>query len=96
MTRDRLTTLAGALLALFLVAVLFFNPGGPAEKGLSRPVSTDRGNDGYLGLSRWLALHGIPVVSLRHRFDWLTVDESGAPSAGNLLVTTVPDRKSVV
>ncbi len=90
MTKDRMVTLAGAVLALALVYLLFFAPGDTDRKVFSRPLSTDGRNDGYLGLVRWLEVHGIRVISLRDRFHWLTAEDRDTAPAGNLLVSTVP------
>ena len=56
---------------------------------MTRPVSTEAGPNGYLGLQRWLASEGIPVVSLRERYGALATLVPGVPT-GNLLITTAP------
>lgn len=86
--RDRLTTLAGALLALGIVYALFFS-GGEREAAPTRPVTTERGPNGYFALHRWLTDAGLQVVSLRERFDLLD-ERSGSARAGNVLITTLP------
>ena len=66
--KDRLLTLAlavGALAAFYVVFVP--KPAAPQER-VTRPLSTEAGPNGYLGLQRWLAHEGIAVVSLRERF----------------------------
>lgn len=87
--KDRLLTLALALgaLAAFYV-VLAPKPAMPQER-VTRPLSTEGGPNGYLGLQRWLASEGIAVVSLRERYGGLSAMTPGAPS-GNLLITTAP------
>lgn len=86
--RDRLTTLAGALLALAIVYLLFF-AGDEPEVEITRPVTTEQGPNGYLALHRWLTESGLAVVSLRERFDQLAA-RSGPAAQGNVLVTTLP------
>ena len=87
--KDRLLTLALALgaLAAFYV-VLAPKPPMPQET-VTRPLSTEAGPNGYLGLQRWLASEGIAVVSLRERYGGLSAMTPGV-SSGNLLITTAP------
>jgi hypothetical protein len=87
--KDRLLTLllaVGALAAFYVVLVP--KPSPPQER-VTRPISTEAGPNGYLGLQRWLAHEGIPVVSLRERYGSLSTLVPGVPS-GNLLITTTP------
>lgn len=86
--KDRLLTLALALgaLAAFYV-VLAPKPPMPQER-VTRPLSTEGGPNGYLGLQRWLAGEGIAVVSLRDRYGSLRALTPG--TSGNLLITTAP------
>ena len=86
--KDRLLTLALALgaLAAFYV-VLAPKPPMPQER-VTRPLSTEGGPNGYLGLQRWLAGEGIAVVSLRERYGSLEAMTAG--TSGNLLITTAP------
>ena len=87
--KDRLITLAlavGALAAFY--AVLAPKPDTPQER-MTRPLSTEAGPNGYLGLQRWLANEGVPVVSLRERYGALATIVPGV-STGNLLITTAP------
>ena len=87
--KDRLITLGlavGALAAFY--AVLVPKPDTLQER-VTRPLSTEAGPNGYLGLQRWLANEGIPVVSLRERYGALATIVPGVPT-GNLLITTAP------
>jgi hypothetical protein len=87
--KDRLITLGlavGALAAFYVV--LAPKPATPRER-MTRPISTEAGPNGYLGLQRWLASQGVPVVSLRERYGALAMLVPGVPT-GNLLITTAP------
>jgi hypothetical protein len=87
--KDRLLTLALAVGALAAFYVLLApKPPLPRER-VTRPLSTEAGPNGYLGLQRWLADQGIAVVSLRERYSALTTIAPTAPT-GNLLITTAP------
>ncbi len=87
--KDRLSTrgLAAGALAAFYV-VLAPKPDAPQDR-VTRPLSTEAGPNGYLGLQRWLANEGIPVVSLRERYGALATLVPGVPT-GNVLITTAP------
>lgn len=89
--KDRLLTGAGALFALLVLYGLFFQS---AEPPVSRPVSVETGRNGYAAVSRWLERSGVPVESLRVRFDRLIelepADRRPFPRRGNLLITTLP------
>jgi Domain of unknown function (DUF4350) len=87
--KDRLITLAlalGALAAFYTVLVP--KPGLPQER-VTRPLSTEAGPNGYLGLQRWLESERVPVVSLRERYGALATLVPGV-ATGNLLITTAP------
>jgi hypothetical protein len=88
--RDRLLTLAlaiGALVAFYVVMAP--KPSAPREQA-TRPISTEGGPNGYLGLVRWLESERVPVMSLRDRFTKLS-DVPGLHSqTGNLLITAAP------
>jgi uncharacterized protein DUF4350 len=87
--KDRLITLALAVGALAAFYVLFMpQPQLPQER-VTRPLSTEAGPNGYLGLQRWLAAAKIPVISLRDRYSSLST-VTPAPTTGNLLITTTP------
>jgi hypothetical protein len=86
--KQRLLTLALALGALLLFYQLFLPKPTPQFAQASQPLSTDSGPDGELGMWRWLNSQGIPVSSLRARYDQLG---SGAGvGTGNVLLTLVP------
>ena len=58
---------------------------------MTRPVSSEAGKNGYLGLEKWLSSQGIGVISSRERFSELHLS---APS-GNMLLTTLPHERTV-
>jgi hypothetical protein len=87
---DRLVTALGALGALALVYALFFQ--GQALPPVTRPLSIEAGESGYLGLRAWLEAEGVRVVSLRRRLDSLADQEPPLPEGGNVMITTLPHR----
>jgi hypothetical protein len=95
---DRVVTAAGALLALAIVYVMFFQKDEPAP--FTRPLSTETGRNGYAAVRMWLERSGVPVLSLTQRFDRLSDGSAeplqgarGAlPAAGHVLITTLPYR----
>jgi hypothetical protein len=88
--KERLLTfgLAIAAFALFY-ALLAPKPSGPQELP-TRPVSTEKGPNGYLAMMRWLQAEGVKPVSLRERYDRLHELTDSASRTGNLLITTTP------
>lgn len=86
---ERSITALGALLALALIVGIFVRPS--AKPTMTLPRSIELGVDGYRGLDAWLASEGVPVVSLRDRFDTL----SEMTTDGNLLITTLPYQKGL-
>ena len=89
--KDRLVTLAGALLALLTVGVLLFpSTGGPNAES-SSPTTADRGHYGLAGLKRWLSEENIPSVSFRKRYDSLLGDPA-LSDTGNLLILSLPQK----
>jgi uncharacterized protein DUF4350 len=87
--KDRLLTLLLALGAFAAFYVLLApKPEMPQER-VTRPLSTEAGPNGYLGMSRWLEAERIPVVSLRDRYGSLALATPGVPT-GNLLIATTP------
>jgi Domain of unknown function (DUF4350) len=87
--KDRLFTFALAIGALAAFYALFFHSPLPsADEKVTRPLTTEAGPNGYLGLQRWLAAEKVPTVSLRERYGQLS-KASPAPT-GNLLITTMP------
>ena len=87
--KDRLLTLALAVGALAAFYVLFApQPELPQER-VTRPLSTEGGPNGYLGMQRWFENQKVPVVSLRDRYGSLSTIAPDA-AAGNLLITTAP------
>ena len=90
--KDRLITAAGAVAALLLLYVMFFQS---AEAPVTRPISTETGRNGYAAVSAWLERGGVPVGSLRQRFDALIARDPSTvpldyPRRGNVLITTMP------
>lgn len=88
--KDRLLTLAlalGALVAFYVVMAP--KPSVPQERP-TRPVSTEAGPNGYLGLVRWLEAERVPVLSLRQRFGQLHEVPGLESKTGNLLISTAP------
>ena len=86
--KDRLITLLGALLALYLLVALLM-PRQPASGNVSLPTSVDAGTDGFLGLKRWLDKAGVPALSLRERYTRLA-ELKNAAERGNLLIVSLP------
>ncbi len=86
--KDRLITLAGALLSAWLVAALLMPPGRP-EPEISRPTSEDEGRHGLKGLRRWLEDNGVPTRGLHRRYSALEEIET-LPARGNLLLVSLP------
>jgi hypothetical protein len=87
--KDRLLTLALAVGALVSFYVLFVPKPDLPQDRVTRPLSTEAGPNGYLGLQRWLENARIPVVSLRDRYGALATIVPDA-KAGNLLISTAP------
>ena len=87
--KDRLLTLILALGAFAAFYVLLApKPDLPQER-VTRPLSTEAGPNGYLGMLRWLEAERIPVVSMRDRYNTLAQATPGVPT-GNLLIATTP------
>ncbi|GFE79556.1 hypothetical protein GCM10011487_15560 [Steroidobacter agaridevorans] len=88
--KERLLTLAlaiGAFVAFY--AVMGPKP-EPPQPQATRPISTEGGPNGYLGMVRWLESERVPVLSLRERFPKLS-DVPGLEShTGNLLISAAP------
>ncbi|HEY5809520.1 MAG TPA: DUF4350 domain-containing protein [Povalibacter sp.] len=89
--KDRLLTLALALGAFALFFVLMVPQSSGPQEQVTRPVTTEKGPNGYLALMRWLDVIGVRPVSLRERFPQLGQLE-GVPATGNLLISTAPHR----
>ncbi len=89
--KDRLLTFALAIAALALFYVLMAPKPSPPQEQVTRPVTTEKGPNGYLALMRWMESMGVQPVSLRERFQQLGQLE-GMPATGNLLISTTPHR----
>jgi hypothetical protein len=88
---ERLRTLLGALVALVIVLALLVPPPDSDSQEHSRPLSTDAGPRGLLGMARWLESSGVPAYSLRRRYDTLDL-EPDLPDTGNLLIVSLPQQ----
>jgi hypothetical protein len=89
--KQRAVALGLAAAALLMFYALVLPKPMPADAGISLPRTTEDGPDGLAAAWRWLAASGIPVVSLRERYDHL----KSTPSGGDVLITTVPGRLSI-
>lgn len=87
--KDRLFTLALAIGAFAAFYALFAPKPAPPQERVTRPLTTEAGPNGYLGLQRWLAAGQVPTLSLRERYGRLG-EVAGAASTGNLLISTAP------
>lgn len=86
--KERLLTFALAIGALALFyALMAPKPAGPQER-VTRPVTTEKGSNGYAALWQWLRAEGMHPISMRDRFGKLA--ELSPVPAGNLLITTAP------
>jgi len=86
--KDWLLTAGLAIAALAAFYALFVNSGSQ-EPPVSRPLSSESGPNGYLGLVRWLRTQQIEPVVLRDRFTRLA-SVAGSAATGNLLISTAP------
>lgn len=86
--KERLWILLGVLAGAYLVWGLFA-PRLPAIS-IERPLSTQSGANGFLGLQRWLAQSGVPTHSLREPLTSLTGAASRFARPGNILITVMP------
>lgn len=87
---DRMTTVWGALGALFVLALLFY-PSEPQDKS-SRPTTLEAGPNGYFALYNWLVRSDVEVRSVRKRLESFLAGSDTA-SVGNVMFTTLPHSK---
>jgi Domain of unknown function (DUF4350) len=89
--KERLTTLVCALgaLALFLAMLLHGDDAGNSVGDVPRPTSEEWRPNGYHGAMTWLNQQHFRAVSVRDRFNELTVLTRSA-ATGNLLIVTLP------
>jgi uncharacterized protein DUF4350 len=93
--KERLITLACACgaLALFLAMFLHGDDTSSSRGDVPRPTTEERRANGYSGAMGWLDEEHIQTISVRQRFDKLTVSPH-LPAAGNLLIVTLPAASS--
>ena len=89
--KDRLFTLLGAALAFYLLFRLLFPNADFTDETISLPTTEDRGKYGLAGLYKWLNHSGVPVYSLRERYQSL-VSNPELSDTGNLLICSLPQR----
>lgn len=86
--KERLSILLGVLAAAYLVWGVFTPRISP--NSIERPLSTEAGPNGYLGLQRWLEQSGVSTHSLRERLTALTEPSSAFARPGHVLITVMP------
>lgn len=90
--KDRWLTLALALASFVAFYQFFIGPARSPDDESSRPLSTETRSNGYFAVRHWLETQGVPVVELRHRYDWLGRAPE-LPPRGNVLVATIPFKR---
>ena len=90
--KDRLLTFALALGAFAVFYALLVPKPPPQQQVVTRPVTTERGPNGYYGMYEWLRTSGVRVESLRDRYNRLDAFAPSPDDVGNLLITTTPHR----
>lgn len=86
--KERALTSVGAAAALLAFYVLFFQK--TPQTPITRPQSTETGRNGYAAIASWLEDGGVPVATLRRRFESLSGPDASYAPRGNLLITTMP------
>lgn len=89
--KDRIITLLGALVALYILVRLLFPQIGMPVRELSFPTSHNQGEYGLAGLNKWLQGNGVATYSLRRRYDTLHSNPELAKH-GNLILISLPLR----
>lgn len=89
--KDRMFTLLGAALAFYLLFRLLFPNTDFTDESVSLPTTEDRGKYGLAGIYQWLTHSGVPVYSLRERYQSL-VSNPELSNTGNLLISSLPQR----
>ena len=87
--RERLMTLALALMALLLFLTLFVHGQRPESRSVSLPTTVDRADDGLSAAFSWLSQEGVRVRPVRERFTALERWHD-LPASGNLLIINLP------
>jgi hypothetical protein len=88
---QRWVTFGLAVAALAVFYLLMFPKPMEDQQAASRPMGSEQGVSGYLGLWRWLSAEKIPVASLKDRYDTLP-DAASRKPGGNILLTTLPHK----
>lgn len=76
-----------------LLSWMLLVPQSQTTREISLPTTEDRGEEGLKGLFKWLTTVGVPVKSLRNRYDTL-FDQSNYADTGNLLIISLPQRNN--
>jgi hypothetical protein len=93
--KERLITLGCALAALVLFVTLFVQGDtGEGRANVARPTTENQGGNGYLAALRWLGAEHFRVLSMRKRFDELSMNRDLAPT-GNVLIVTLPTQTAL-
>ncbi len=93
--KERGTTLLLAIAALILFYALMAPKPASNDDTVTRPLSSERGPNGYLGAWRWLEKQGVILESLQDRYSELESNHATRSIRGNLLITTMPHRLSL-
>lgn len=93
--RERGITLLLAIAAFLLFYALMAPKPVNDDATVTRPLSSERGPNGYLGAWRWLEKQGVLLESLQDRYANLESNRTTRSVKGNLLITTLPHRLAV-
>jgi hypothetical protein len=88
--KDRLLTFALALAAFAVFYALLAPKPPPPQQVVTRPVTTEKGPNGYYAIHEWLRTSGVQVESLRDRFNRVDVFAPARRDPESLLITTTP------
>jgi hypothetical protein len=88
--KDRLLTFGLAIAAFASFYALMAPKSAAPQERPTRPITTEKGPNGYLGLMRWLQAEGVEPVSLRERYGRLRELTDSGSRSGNLLISTTP------
>jgi hypothetical protein len=90
--RQRWVALGLAAASLLMLYALLVPRPVPPSTGLSPPLSTENGPEGFAAAWRWLSGSAIPVISFRDRYEHLP---AVVGASGNVLLTSAPQRLAV-